>query len=375
MYEAFYGLKEKPFLLTPDPDFLYFSPGHKRALTYLTYALESQEGFVQLTGEIGSGKTTILRNLLRSLAPNIKTACIVNPRGTFRQLMRTILDELDVVPMKTELSKEKLLREFRGYLEQQAEAGARVVLIFDEAQNLDATVLEEIRMLSNYETDKRKLVQIVLVGQPELRNKLKLPELEQLYQRIAVRCHLGPLSMEDTGRYIEHRLHVAGAANGAVRFAPEASAYIYERTRGVPRLINILCNAVLLAGFVEEKKHFTSRDVATAAADLAEAEGETLESPAAPAAPVAPAPAVPPVAPVQQPVAQPETEAPEIPIIPVVPAPVQAPLASAVQPEAWPAAVPGVPGRPRLARIALVTAGVAAAAVIVVYILTHYLQR
>ena len=197
----------------------------------------------------------------------------VNPRGTFRQLLRTILDELDVVPMKTEMSKEKLLRAFREYLDQQQLVGGHVVLIFDEAQNLDNTALEEIRMLSNFESDKRKLVQIILVGQPELRHKLKSPELEQLRQRIAVRCHLSPLPEEETENYITHRLHVAGVRNGAVQFSADACRLIHAHSAGTPRLINVLANALLLAGFVEEKQSFSARDVEAAVADLAEAEG------------------------------------------------------------------------------------------------------
>jgi len=260
MYESFYGLAEKPFNLTPDPDFLFLGSSHKRALTYLKYGIESKEGFVQLSGEIGSGKTTLLRSLLQNLDRDVKTAYIVNPRGTFRQILRTILDQLNVVPFRLDYSKEKLLNKFQEFLKSQEMRNHPVALIFDEAQNLDVGTLEELRMLSNYEADKHKLIQIILVGQPELREKLDRPELVQLRQRIAVRSHLGPLTGEETQAYIEHRLRVAGS-NGSIRFAPEACHAIQGFSRGIPRLINIACNNVLLAGYVEERREFTGEMV------------------------------------------------------------------------------------------------------------------
>lgn len=257
MYESFYGLREKPFNLTPDPDFLYLSNSHKKALAYLKYGIEMKEGFVQLSGEIGSGKTTILRSLLRGLDRDIKAVYIVNPRGTFRQVLRMILDQLSVVPFRLDYSKERLLDKFHEFLKSQAALNHPVILIFDEAQNLDVMTLEELRMLSNYETDKEKLVQIVLVGQPELREKLDRPELAQLHQRISVRCHLGPLTHEETRAYIEHRLSVAGP-DGSARFMPDACDLIQRYSRGIPRLINVICNNVLLAGYVEEKRVFNA---------------------------------------------------------------------------------------------------------------------
>ena len=256
MYESFYGLSEKPFSLTPDPDFLYLSSSHKKALTYLRYGIENQEGFVQLSGEIGSGKTTILRSLLRDLDRDIRAAYIVNPRGTFRQILRTILDQLSVVPFRLDYSKERLLNKFHEFLKSQEGLNHPPVLIFDEAQNLDISTLEELRMLSNYETDKKKLVQIILVGQPELREKLDRPELVQLTQRIAVRAHLGPLTPQETAAYIEHRLRIAGA-DDSVRFTPEACDVVQQFSRGIPRLINVACNNIMLAGYVDEKKLFS----------------------------------------------------------------------------------------------------------------------
>jgi len=276
------------------------SNAHKKALAYLKYGIEAKEGFVQLSGEIGSGKTTILRSLLRSLTRDIKTVYIVNPRGTFRQILRTILDQLNVVPFRLDYSKERLLNKFHEFLKSQEALNHPVVIIFDEAQNLDIGTLEELRMLSNYETEKDKLVQIILVGQPELREKLDRPELSQLRQRISVRCHLGALSPEETGGYIEHRLKVAGS-DGAVKFAPEACKAIQTFSRGIPRLINIACNNIMLAGYVEEKKTFggeiASRVISEIQADDGRTEFEEQHEPgpagAAPGAEPVPEPSPP----------------------------------------------------------------------------------
>jgi putative secretion ATPase (PEP-CTERM system associated) len=293
MYESFYGLAEKPFSLTPDPDFLYMSSSHKRAMTYLKYGIESKEGFIQLSGEIGSGKTTLLRGLLRGLDREIRAAYVVNPRGTFRQILRTILDQLNVVPFRLDYSKERLLNKFHEFLKSQEALNHPVVLIFDEAQNLDISTLEELRMLSNYETDKKKLVQIILVGQPELREKLDRPELVQLAQRIAVRCHLGPLNRQETEEYIKHRLAVAGS-NGSIEFTPESYDAVQAYSRGVPRLINVACNNIMLAGYVEEKKRFTgdvaSRVIAEMKSDDGRAEPLAEQPAPPPAEPPAPAP-------------------------------------------------------------------------------------
>ena len=268
MYETFYGFKEQPFSLTPDPDFLYLSPCHRKVMSYLTYGMEGGEGFIQVTGEIGSGKTTLVRNLIRSLHPGVKLAYIVNPRGTFRQLLRMILDELGAVAIEEDLPRERLLVAFEQFAHEQADKNFPIVIIFDEAQNLDPVVLEEIRMLSNIEDDKKKLVQIVLVGQPELRELLELPDLQQLNQRIAVKCHLDPLTPEETDKYIRHRLQVAGNANGSIKLSRDASRMVHTYSRGIPRKINIACNAVLLAGFVDEKRAFNARYVREAIKDL-----------------------------------------------------------------------------------------------------------
>ncbi|HUW35183.1 MAG TPA: AAA family ATPase [Planctomycetota bacterium] len=268
MYEAFYNFKEKPFNLTPDPDFLYLSPGHRKALAYLKFGLESGEGFVLVTGEIGSGKTTLVRSLLRSLHPNARPACVVNPKGTFRQLMRLIMADFAVIPITEDASRERLLAEFERFVRDRADQRLPTVVIIDEAQNIDPGTLEELRMLSNLETEKKKLVQIVLVGQPELRRMLQAPELEQFNQRIAIRYHLDALSPEDTAKYIRHRLEVAGGKDTSVKFSRDACEAIYAYSRGVPRKINVACNAVLIAGLADNVKSFNGRYVREAIADV-----------------------------------------------------------------------------------------------------------
>lgn len=286
MYESFYGLSEKPFNLTPDPDYFFMSAPHKKALTYLKYGIGNKEGFIQLSGEVGSGKTTVLRSLLSELDRDIKVAYLVNPRGTFRQVLRTLLDQLNVVPFRIEYSKERLLNKFHEFLMSQRSLNHPVVLIFDEAQNLDISTLEELRMLSNYETDKEKLVQIILVGQPELRDMLDRPELLQLRQRIAVRCHLGPLSREESEKYIQHRLAVAGS-NGSIKFTREAHDAIHQYSHGIPRLINVVCNNCLLAGFVEETKKFDGRMLNQVIGEMQADEGRATEAVPAQPQPVA----------------------------------------------------------------------------------------
>ncbi|GJQ59897.1 MAG: DUF2075 domain-containing protein [Candidatus Scalindua sp. AMX11] len=253
MYKEFYNLRENPFNLTPDPDFLFFSKSHQKAMAYLTYGLDTRKGIIQLTGEIGSGKTTILRSILANKKNKLKSAFIVNPHATFEQLLRMMLNELSVIDAEVKDQKDVLLHKFHNYLKEQLKQNLPVVLVIDEAQNIEVSVLEELRMLSNIETEKQKLVQIVFVGQPELREIFSLPSLRQLKQRIAVACHLTALNREDTEGYINHRLKVAGG-NGAPNFTQQACDEIYAYSNGIPRLINTVCDATLLAGYVEEKK-------------------------------------------------------------------------------------------------------------------------
>jgi len=278
MYEKFYGFAEKPFNLTPDPDYFFLSSVHKRALDYLVYGLEAGMGFIQITGEIGSGKTTLIKSLLRNLSREVKVAYVIHSKGTFTQILRMILEDLEVVEVDRRLSKEALLSRFRDYLVEQARRGNSVVIIIDEAQNLTTEALEELRMLSNFETEKAKLLQIVLVGQPELRDLLRRPELEQLRQRVTVRFHLYPLSEDETRAYIRHRLKVAGS-DGSVRFTVGACRLIHRYSGGLPRLINVACDATLLAGFVEERRVFGEKFVRAALAELADERPERLPEP------------------------------------------------------------------------------------------------
>jgi putative secretion ATPase (PEP-CTERM system associated) len=253
MYERFYGLRERPFALSPDPEYLYPSRVHREALGYLRYGIESQAGFVVITGEIGSGKTTLLQTLVRGLDPDTTVARIVNTQLDAREFVEALMIDLGLDT--GERSKPVLLKELAGFLVEQRRAGKSVLLIVDEAQNLGLAALEEIRMLSNLETEKTKLIQIVLVGQPSLRETLSRPELEQLRQRITVSYHLEPLDADDTASYIHHRLRLA-ALDTPLAFPRAVTAAIHARTGGVPRLINVVCDAVLVFGYAEERTDF-----------------------------------------------------------------------------------------------------------------------
>jgi len=253
MYKDFFGLNENPFNLTPDPDFLFLSKEHKKAMAYLTYGLESKKGIVQLTGEIGSGKTTILRSILLKNKNKIKYAYILNPKATFEQLFRMILNQFSVIELDSNEAMDVLFAKFEKFLHEQLKLQFPVVIVIDEAQNIELPVLEEIRMLSNFETEKEKLVQIVFVGQPELRDIFSLQKFKQLKQRISVACHLTALSRLDISEYICHRLRVAGSDNTEI-FTQEAYDELYAYSNGIPRLINVACDSAMLAGYVEEKK-------------------------------------------------------------------------------------------------------------------------
>ena len=253
MYERFYQLRERPFALSPDPDYLYPSRVHQEALDYLRYGLESQAGFIVVTGEIGSGKTMLLQTLLRNLDNQTTVGRIVNTMLEPRELLETIMIDFGLDP--TGRSKPLILRDLSQFLVDQRMTGRLVLLVIDEAQNLGLGALEELRMLSNLETEKSKLLQIVLVGQPNLRDKLAAPELEQLRQRITVSYHLPPLDADETGRYINHRLRRA-SIGAPVEFPRDATTMIHARSRGVPRLINVICDAVLVFGYAEDRRIF-----------------------------------------------------------------------------------------------------------------------
>ncbi len=249
MYLDFYGLKEKPFSLTPDPQFLYLSESHRTAIESLLYGIRQREGFMVVTGDIGTGKTTICRSLLEKLDSHVKTAVIFNSFLTEGELLRAILQDLGFTSIGR--SKAERIDALNRYLLEQLFEGHHVLLIIDEAQNLSAPVLEQIRMLSNLETAKEKMLQIILFGQLELNQKLRSPKLRQLNQRIAIRHHILPLSRQETESYIYQRLTVAGS-QGSLTFTKSALDEIYRFSQGIPRLINLLCDRTLIAGFVED---------------------------------------------------------------------------------------------------------------------------
>lgn len=256
MYREYFGLKEKPFNITADPAFLFYSHRHKEAFSHLVYGIKERKGFLEITGEIGAGKTTLCKALLNSLDSNVKSALILNPDLTKHQLLKTIVQDLGI-----DIEKDKgksLISKLNDFLIQQLSVGGNVVLIIDEAQNLKNSLLEQIRLLSNLETEKEKLLQIVLVGQPELRDKLNSPKLKQLRQRIAVRYHIRPLDENEVDKYIWHRLFIAGS-DGTIKFEKEAIGEIYQYTQGIPRLINVLCDKALLAAFASETKKISQK--------------------------------------------------------------------------------------------------------------------
>jgi putative secretion ATPase (PEP-CTERM system associated) len=250
MYERFYRLRERPFALTPDPDYLYPSRVHREALSYLRYGIESHAGFVVITGEIGSGKTTLLQTLVRGLDSHTTVARVMNTLLDPRELLESAMIDLGLDPDGK--SKPAMLKQFAEFLVAERAAGRIVLLVVDEAQNLSLAALEEVRMLSNLETEKSKLIQIVLIGQPELRDKLNRPELEQLRQRISVSYHLHPLDADETAQYINHRLARA-AISTPLEFPRGATDLIHERSRGVPRVINVIADATLVFGYGEER--------------------------------------------------------------------------------------------------------------------------
>jgi general secretion pathway protein A len=252
MYQEFYGLREKPFALTPDPQFLFLSESHRTAMESLLYGIHQREGFMVLTGDIGTGKTTLCRALLGRVDPRVKTAVIFNSFLTEEELLESILQDLGLATKGK--SRKKLIDELNKFLLSQLSEGNHVALIIDEAQNLSVPVLEQIRMLSNLETEKEKMLQIILLGQLELVDKLQSPELKQLNQRVAIRHRLLPLTRVEIEGYIYQRLLVAGA-QGNVTFSNSALDEIYQFSKGIPRLINLLCDRALLAGFVEQTYH------------------------------------------------------------------------------------------------------------------------
>jgi general secretion pathway protein A len=267
MYCQFFGFSEKPFDVTPDPSFLYLTAGHREALSALIYGIRERRGFVVLIGEVGTGKTTLLNALSSRLDQNVHMAFIFNTDMSFQQMLNMALIELGLTRPEEHLTKVKALHRLNHFAAQELAWGGNVVLVVDEAQNLDQSSLENLRLLSNLETPKHKMIQIVLAGQPELVKKLRAPELRQLAQRISIKGYITPLSRQKTYNYIRHRLMVAGH-RGAPLFEKHALQRIWEFSGGVPRRINIISDNALLIGYALGKKKITESMVEEAIMDL-----------------------------------------------------------------------------------------------------------
>jgi len=266
MYLKHFNLSERPFSITPDPRFLYMSPRHREALAHLLFGLGEGGGFVQLTGEVGTGKTTMCRCLLEHVPDNVDLAMVLNPKVTSIELIATVCDELHIEYRKDSTSIKELTDVLNEYLLNAHARGRRTVLVIDEAQNLSTDVLEQIRLLTNLETATRKLLQIILIGQPELRTLLGRDDMRQLAQRVTARYRLEPVTREETGAYIKHRLHICGA-NRPI-FTKSAVDLIYKLSGGIPRLINVLCDRALLGAYTEDKLQIDKRIVRNAAKEV-----------------------------------------------------------------------------------------------------------
>ena len=264
MYLESYGLKNTPFNITSDPNFFYEGSSHKEGLGALLYGIKERKGIILITGEVGTGKTTLCKTLLNKLSPNVKTSLILNPYFSEVQLLQAIVEDFGLEAKgKNRLA---IIKELNKFLVNISLAGSNAVLIIDEAQNLSARQLEQVRLLSNLETSQDKLLQIVLSGQPELNQKLNKFELRQLRQRIFVKYNLVPLKENEVKEYVEFRLRRAGAVQ--IDVLPESYKIIYEFSKGVPRLINMLCDRALLFGFVKEKNIFDGEIFESCVEDL-----------------------------------------------------------------------------------------------------------
>lgn len=265
MYKAYFGLSEAPFSIAPDPRYLFLSEKHREALAHLIYGVGDQGGFVLLTGEVGTGKTTICRCLLQQIPDKADIAFIINPKQSVNQLLQSIFNDLHIPVAKGATSKE-LIDQFNHYLLDAHSRGRNTILIIDEAQNLTPDVLEQLRLLTNLETNEKKLLQLVLLGQPELKSMLERPELRQLSQRITARYHLTPLSKKEVAEYIGHRLSVAGCRSEL--FSSSAIQRIFRRSQGIPRLINLICDRALLGVYATEADQVTAKVVETAVKEI-----------------------------------------------------------------------------------------------------------
>ena len=266
MYEAFYGLREHPFGTTPDPRYLYKSRAHREALAYLAHGIFLKKGFLALTGEVGAGKTTVVRAFVQTFHPCLEVSFVINTRVDFREMLFMLLTDFGV-EIKSE-SKVSMLSQLNEFLIKRYAENQNPVLVIDEAQNLSPDVLEELRMLSNLETNQQKLIQIVMVGQPELGELLQRDDLRQLRQRIPGICRMQLLSRDEVYRYIRYRLAVAGLGNGQLVFSESAIDEIYEHSLGTPRLVNMLCDRALLHAYLQKSR--------TIDADVVIASGQEL---------------------------------------------------------------------------------------------------
>jgi general secretion pathway protein A len=267
MYAAHFGLKQDPFSIAPDPRYLFMSERHREALAHLLYGLDGGGGFVLLSGEIGTGKTTLCRCFLEQVPTHCNVAYIFNPKLTVGELLKSVCDEFHIAIDQPHPTVKECIDPLNAFLLRTHAAGQNNVLIIDEAQNLSAEVLEQLRLLTNLETSERKLLQIILIGQPELRDMLRRPELEQLAQRVIARFHLEALNVPETVDYLAHRLAVAGHT-GAMPFDRSALRRIHQLSRGVPRRINLLCGRALLGAYAEGKAVVNRRVVDKAAGEV-----------------------------------------------------------------------------------------------------------
>ena len=271
MYTKFFGLNEKPFTITPDPRYLFMSERHGEGLAHLVYGVTESGGFIQLTGEVGTGKTTLVRTLLGQIPAEVDIALILNPQLTAVEFLMTICEELSIQLPKQKYSAKGLIDALNRHLLEAHSRGRRTILLIDEAQNLSEGVLEQLRLLTNLETSKQKLLQIILIAQPELREKLAQQSLRQLAQRVTGRYHLEPLSPEEAFQYIDHRLRVAGALTEI--FEPAAKREVYRLTNGVPRIMNVICDRALLGAYSKESRTVNRRLVRKAASEVS---GQTV---------------------------------------------------------------------------------------------------
>jgi general secretion pathway protein A len=267
LYTEYFGLREVPFSIVPDPHYFFISEGHREALANLMYGIKIDGGFVLLTGEVGTGKTTVCRCLLEHIPENCEIAFILNPKLSSVELLATICDEFGVSYPKGTRSIKDLVDRLNNFLLTIHEQDKRAILIIEEAQNLTVDVLEQIRLLTNLETSQRKLLQIIMLGQPELRDMLEKPELRQLSQRITARYHLGPLTNKEISAYIKHRLSVAGLLRGEL-FPPDTIKTLSRLTGGVPRLLNVICDRALLGTYIQGKEKIDNKTLLRAAREV-----------------------------------------------------------------------------------------------------------